>query len=275
MSTDSNQGQLDWGRLFGPGSHRFQMGLRPGNVGSFFAAKQAGLLAERRHWLQSDRPRYCQIEAEGEPLLDELETMAQEWALASAGRGLSALDRLADLGARLEPDFLLLSRADPGPVRLAGGVVCFPSSWSLEEKMGRPVGEIHGVVPGLNAQLGAQVDRFLERLAPGTAWERENWGLSPDSELNRHPARRLPCLGSGTTLQTTWLRVEHQLLHRMRQTRGVLFGIRLSVHRLDQLARDAAVADGLARALETMAPEVATYKGLSQCREQLAQLLRA
>jgi hypothetical protein len=76
-----------------------------------------------------------------------------------------------------EPDFVLLSVGDEG-LTVQGGVVCFPSSWALREKLGRTLDFTHSVVPDLNAQLAPRIHKALAQLRTGAAWERENWGLS-------------------------------------------------------------------------------------------------
>jgi hypothetical protein len=177
------------------------------------------------------------------------------------------------LGEIWEPDFLLLRPDAAGRFQLVGGCVCFPSSWSLAEKVGQPMEFIHAPVPGLNAQLGRSIDTFLTKLAPGTAWFRHNWGLSRSAELNQHPSRSLPRLNSSVTPKEVSLRVERQALMALPSSGGVLFAIRIEMHSLAKVKRDAAVAEHLARALRTMPEEVAAYKGLAAAREHVAGLL--
>src|SRR5438034_8163832 len=95
------------------------------------------------------------------------------------------------LGALIESDWVLLRADDQGVYRLIAGAVCFPSGWSLQGKLGKTIDEIHAIVPGLNAALARQINAFMAKLAPGALWERENWGLSADTELNHHPSRPL------------------------------------------------------------------------------------
>jgi len=57
------------------------------------------------------------------------------------------------------------------------------------------------------------------------------------------------------------------------QTGGVVFGIRLALHRLNHLAGDPALAAGLARALANMPEAPAAYKGLAAVRRPLLQKL--
>lgn len=260
------------GDLFPDGDYRFHLTLRRGGPEDFFAPRDSsgGLLAERRRWLDSGGRRYAQLTAEGEPLLAEFADLCAGWGLASAA-GLEAL------GASLEPDFLLLSPDLNGSFRLRGGVLCFPTGWALDEKLGYTVGFIHDAVPGLNPALGSPIDQFLTRLRPGMAFFRDNWGLTATDERNLHPSRRaeLPSLprpgetAGALSLAGIWLRVEHQALLALPGSGGVVFGIRIALHRLDQVARDRRAAAGLARALRTMPADLAAYKRVDGVRAAL------
>ena len=156
---------------------------------------------------------------------------------------------------------------------MRGGVVCFPSGWALEEKMGHTLEFIHGVVPGLNPLLGSPITQFLSKLKPGVAYQRDNWGIAATDELNQHPSRRLPAPVPPVAFDQLWLRVEYQVLIALPRSKGVLFGIRVVNHRLDSLVHDSAVARGLARALVSMPDSVTSYKRLQTVRASLVQAL--
>jgi dimethylamine monooxygenase subunit A len=265
----------DWLRLFPDAPHRFRMALRPADAVSFWrSSTQAGpVLAERRRWLAETPGEYSALLPEAGAIMAEALAAMAEWAdeprLSHCG------DDLAHAGGLVEPDWVVLSAETSTEPRVLGGVVVFPSSWSLTEKLGRPLSEVHGPVPGLQGSLGASLNTFLEKLPRGAQWERDNWGLSPDEELNHHPTRPIPDLTKDASLGATWLRLERQFLARLPQTGGLLFGIRLSHHRLDHLAALPGVAWRLAMTLETMAPEVARYKGVAAARGALIHQLAA
>jgi hypothetical protein len=151
--------------------------------------------------------------------------------------------------------------------------LCFPTGWALEEKLDHPLDFIHGVVPGLNAALASPIHQFLAKLKPGIAFLRDNWGLTATDELNLQPARRIPPPAPPVALDRLWLRVEHQALVALPRSGGVLFGIRIALHRLDGVARDGAAAAGLRRALATMPGELAAYKRIDRIREAVMALL--
>lgn len=258
--------------------YEFPMRFQRGRVGDFFGARSdsPNLLAERQRWLGQDPARYAALLPEGAPLLDE---MIEELRASGVDAPLPKFDdaenpsrTLLAAGECLEPDFLLLKHGEGGP-RLVAGCVCFPSSWSLDEKMGRSIELIHDVVPGLNEQLGARIGTFLRRMAPGVAWQRANWGLSRSAELNQHPVRNLPRLDPAVAADEVWLRVEHQALVTLPRTEGVLFGIRIAVYPLARVKADPAAVAGLRRALQTMSSAMANYKNLAAAREAIIKML--
>ena len=238
--------------LFPDADYRFQMNLERGSIDEFFraTASHEQILSERRHWLETDPGRHMAMLKEGEPLLEEsIEVLRQPdvW--------------------NIEPDLLMLDTQ----LRLVGASVCFPSSWSLSEKIGKPLDFIHHVVPGLNAQIGTQISRFLSNLKPGFAWLRANWGLSRSGEWNQHPDRKLPRLDASTAFGEIWLRIERQALVLLPRTNGVLFGIRIETYRLEEMQKGSAEVRGLARALRTMPEDMAVYKGIAAVRETVAR----
>jgi hypothetical protein len=210
--------------------------------------------------------RYTALRPEASPLLDELRSLAPAW-------GLAPFDDVQGLGVACEPDVVLLAREGEGRFRLQGGALVFPSGWALEEKLGRTIGDIHGIVPGLNDALGPTIDRFLSKIVAGPAYLRANWGIAAHAELNAHPARNLPAPGLPIAFHRLWLRVEHQALIALPRTGGLVFGIRIVLHRLDSAVRERGFAAGLARALRTMPPDLAAYKRIDVISEVLATRL--
>lgn len=258
----------DLAELFPDGDYRFHLTLRRGEPRDFFRASDSAqrVLAERAHWLAENPARYAALTPEGAPLLAEFAGMCAEWGMA---RGAS----VGELGAMLEPDFLLLSRDQRGAFCLRGGALCFPTGWALEEKLGHTLDFIHGVVPGLNAALASPIQQFLGKLKPGVAYFRDNWGLAATDELNLHPARELPAPALPTSPDQLWLRVEHQVLVALPETGGVVFGLRIALHRLDWVALNPKAARGLRIALETMPADVAAYKRLDTVRGEVVSWL--
>jgi hypothetical protein len=255
--------------LFPAGPYRFHLSLRREQPEAFFRTQDTTgqVLAERARWLQDESERYAALRPEGIAIADEFRELSANWAAPGEGR-----DVMRELGRRFEPDILLLSADAEGRFRLRGGALCFPTGWALEEKIGHPMEFIHGVVPGLNPAIGNSIHQFLARLKPGAAFCRDNWGIAASTELNLHPARGIAPPSPPAALDRLWLRVEHQILLGLPTTRGIVFGIRIMLHRLDDVARDPAGIH-LREALLSMPAEVAAYKRLDTVREDVARLL--
>jgi hypothetical protein len=274
----SNGEAVSLAGLFPDADYRFQMRFERGRVADFFRNGPAvkTLLAERRRWLEGAPDLYAGLLPEGTSLLEEYSELVRSPGIGVEAPPFNPNDpwrSCLELGCAAETDFLLLRPDEKGDIRLWCGCVCFPSSWSLAEKMGKPVDFIHSVVPGLNDQIGGPIAGFLRRVPPGISWLRANWGLSRTSELNLHPERKMPRLDSNVSLGEVWLRVEYQSLVALPRAGGVLFGIRLGVHPLADVKRDAAAAGGLRRALESMPEEMAVYKGIATARKRILRLL--
>lgn len=187
--------------------------------------------------------------------------------------GLTPLDR----AGRLVPeDWCLL---DP-PV-LVGATLCFPNRWVLAEKLGRPLSEIHGPVPGFAERIGRATDLAVARVEPGQPVTRWNWSIHDDARLHQPGHHHVPTAGrdlagSGADVGAlVVLRLERQTLVRLPRTGAVVFGIRTIVRTLDEvLAADPTVAARLAIALETMPDDLRAYKSLERLGPVVISWLR-
>ena len=264
-------------KLFPDDDYRFQMRFERGEPAEFFARsdRHEVVLAERKHWISSDPKTYAAILPPGEPLLDEVVQLARGWNGFIPPDSAAAWHKCLALGEFWEPDFLLLKPDADHAIRLCGGCLCAPSSWRLDEKLGQPIEFIHAPVPGLNLHIGAAIHKFLSALKPGAASLRHNWGLSRSPELNQHPDRTLPLLDAKVSAEEVWLRVEHQALVALPKSGGILFGIRVVNHPLNEIKANQLAADRLRRALETMPEEMARYKNLAAARGRILDLLRS
>lgn len=270
---------IDWGPLFPDRDHRWGMGLRRGaSVAAFFALGNTSpeALEERRRLLRDAPSLYALALPQATDLIAATCGLAESWGVTFAGLvepPTSPVERLIALGGRVEPDLVLLRPDDQGAHRVVAGVVCFPSSWGLGDKLGKAMFDVHGPVPGLNATLGRPIETFLTKLEAGVPWLRDNWGLCRDGRLNHHPSIPRRPLDETVRADEVYVRVERQLLVRLAGTDGVLFGIRVEPIPLVSLFSDRAAVVGLARALGTMSDEAANYKGLRRARMRLLSIL--
>ncbi|MDN2580533.1 DUF3445 domain-containing protein [Aquibium sp. ELW1220] len=208
---------------------------------------------------------------------------------------LAALDRVGSedhpplLAASLlvQEDLVLMRRGADG-WRLAAASLCFPSSWSLAEKFGRPLDEIHGPVPGFGAgsRPAELIARMFDNLRPDRPVERMNWSLQTDAELHKPMSSRQrdaraaarPVRFGETPADHAFIRVERQTLRKLPVSGDVLFTIRIFVDPMAVLARHpqrATLARSFATQLAAMEADQLDYKGLSADHDRLIDALEA
>ena len=183
--------------------------------------------------------------------------------------------------ARLVQEDLLIMRRGESGWRLAAASLCFPSSWRLGEKIGRPINEIHAPVPGFGpgTRPAELIARMFDNLQPAIPVIRWNWSLYGDAAFF-HPESsdaRTRRFGAGEYAENVFLRVERQTLRKLPQSADILFTVRIHVDPLAALERhpDAArIAATLIAQIEALNPEQLDYKGLTLERERLVARLR-
>jgi len=255
-----------WEGLFLDKPFEFRFGARPGNAEEFFSdsSEHEELIAHRHKIIASYPERHVFQEPVAKAAVEELAV----WA------GMTSGD-CHELALQWQQDFVVLLADAQGKEIFQAGVVCFPSSWRPEEKVGLPVYAIHSPVPTLNERLGEQIDKFIAGIKPDTAWERVNWGLSRSTELNQHPDCEIPRLEPPFNLDQVWVRREDQVLFRLPKTGALIFGINVLNISVAEIVANEEGQVGLRRAVETMPEEIAKYKNLLKSREYLLALLDA
>jgi hypothetical protein len=139
---------------------------------------------------------------------------------------------LMTLARFVQEDIALLRRDSHGTYRLVAGCVCFPSDWSLSQKLGKSVREIHAPIPELNSRIGDKIDSALDRLLPARPLARVNMlinfnpTLSQFPELDSHKSFVRPQLTEQTIGDLLWLRNEYETLSKLPLSDDVVFTIR-------------------------------------------------
>jgi dimethylamine monooxygenase subunit A len=174
-----------------------------------------------------------------------------------AGRLLEHGRPPLEAAALLVPDDLVVLVRSGGAWRLAAGVVCFPSHWSLPTKLGLPVTEVHSPVPHYADELSGRVQRFLHGLSADRPVWRRNWTVHASAELHAP----YPVATNGPiTPQEHWLRSERQVLAALPLSGGILFTIGTQQVPLAVLSERPDVASRLATALRSTPPDLASYR---------------
>jgi hypothetical protein len=212
-------------------------------------------------------------------------------AVAAQLRDVAGMDAnvppLTRAALLVQEDLVLMRKGENG-WRLAAASLCFPSSWSLREKFGRPMHEIHTPVPGFgagtrNAEL---VERMFDRLQGQAVW-RLNWSIAVDPSLylplsamerKDRADRRASRFPTDDPVASAFIRVERQTLRKLPVSGEILFTIRIHVDPMKALAAHpdrAHLATGFADQLTAMEEAQLDYKGLAADRDRLVASLRA
>jgi len=268
FKNSAGEGEPFWKRLFAPGGFEWAFRMRKGDAAAFFAPQDGSgeLLRVRGESLDAHLGRYLVSTPAGDRLADGIWDLAVGWGAVvepvDGARDLESLSRL------LEADLLMMDQATK---EVAGGAVCFPSSWDPAHAVGKTLNEVHGVVPRLNPQIGEMINRFIEKVSPGDSFCRENWSFTRTDDLDYHPAVGRGRLDESLTLDELFLRIEHQLFTGI--PGGVLMGIRIETCPLKELAADADVWRLVAEKIRTMPEDVAKYKSMDAAIPRMLEVM--
>jgi hypothetical protein len=218
------------------------------------APGDAALLAERARIIAAH-------EADVIGFLPVAEAAVRELASLLAGQGICVDTRetpariLKAIALQKAEDLLILT--DPPRFTLGAAILCFPNRWRLADKLGHRVMTIHDPVPDYADDMGAQVDRFLERLRPGRGFVRTGWGLASSPELFL-PAPIAPVIpGRGDHV----LREELQSFLKLPETGAVVFSIRTRITPWSRVPEDRRAA--ITAAMAELSPAWKAYKSIT------------
>jgi hypothetical protein len=253
-------------------------------------ADYAAQMAEKERLLGEHRGDVLQMLPQAEAASRELLAAVARWCVethpdrfACEGDALRCPDaRRVPLAERhpleaaallVQEDLCLLQPDAAGTLILVGACLCFPSRWRLAEKMGRPMLAIHGPVPGLNARIGATIDRFLLGLKAGNIYTRTNWSLTTDPALFQPVALPYGPIGPGDAGEQVFYRVERQTLRSLPESGAVLFGIRVHQHKLADFAAIPAQRRALAAAVAALDASLVAYKSMTGIKDVVVEYL--
>lgn len=132
---------------------------------------------------------------------------------------------LHSLGHILQQDLCLHQKPDGADEHhLMAAVLCFPASWRLADKIGRPLSGVHAPVDPYDETMGRRVQRMFDAMPTDRALWRGNALLYGDPDLfqpRRHEERRLPPEHD----RAVWMRSERQVLRKLPVTGAVVFAI--------------------------------------------------
>ena len=184
-----------------------------------------------------------------------------------------SLHPLDAAGRLIQEDLVLMERQEHEWVMTAGSL-CFPTRWDPVSKIGRGMDEIHAPVPQYESMVGSLVNRFFDRMQPGSLVWRPNGSLVDEPTLRLDVVHREMTVDRPTDIGTgLWLRTERQTLRRLEQhPDAICFTIRVHRWSLAELA-DELAGSAFARELASMPVDIADYKNIENVRGALGEWL--
>lgn len=212
----------------------------------------AGQMALRRRLIAEETPRVHALTSRAEEAAAELyeavlDLLPDLGVTVSDGQAtgpdgvpvpLDPAAPLLSLGRVVQEDLCIMQEGESGEYDLTGAVLCFPSGWTLAEKIGRPMIRIHVPVKKYDPELARRVGRLMEGVQPGRPMLRgtAHWSGAPLFNPRTEAQGNTP--GDHRPL----IRVERQCLLRLPRTRAVAFTIHTFAVRPEALSPEQAKA---------------------------------
>lgn len=239
------------------GARTQRLGLKPVDLSTWLAVTPDAVQLDNK--LQQLTARYAEV-VQVPAQTRELDAMLCQ--LPWPGQTTYQFPHLiANLALRVADDLCVIDVADQQ--RLVAACLCAPSYWHLLDKIGQPLSEVHAPVPGLNDNIGANIQRFIDRAPQGHPFMRSNWFLHGDAQLFHN--------GPETDLRMPvdqWvLRSEKQTLCRCSE-RYLLFTIQITCEPLSHIAHFPVAQRDMLKSLQLMDEnEVTHFGGVAKCRQ--------
>jgi hypothetical protein len=189
----------------------------------------------------------------------ELLQWAEDWIASGNPNYTSLFDALCSQ----VPEDIAVCQLEGTADWLAAIHLCAPNHWSPADKIGKPFGEVHGPVPGME-----RLNQHYFRM------------LATDARLNHHPqpppgvdAVQWHGRHIGDGGEPIYVRVERQTITGLPECNAFVFTIRTYFYAVDELTRGE--KDALLAAIRSMSPQSLAYKGLTGTLETLEKLLIA
>ena len=235
--------------------------------------------------LARDYPQHFSLVREGDRWHWQNTLLGSEETLQLGTNFSLPLPPLDWLGRQVQEDLLILDGAEDMP--LLAGQLCFPNSWSLEDKMGKPFLAIHHEVPLFAERIGRSSNLLLERLKPGRAVWRVNWSIKSSPQLNhlvrlsqqtqyssdKLPTASAPDLTPENIGERCYLRIERQTLSRLSRTHSILFTIHTYQRSLATITANAEHTRRMATVLHSTPAILLDYKGMTPFMDALLTYL--
>ena len=205
-------------------------------------------MALRDELIKTRRDKVLAVSDQAYEAAVELSKMALEFSIKSLGYQkrndevirpdevslkIDLSDPMEFLGRLVQNDFCILQKVGEEHV-LTAASLCFPASWSLEEKFLKPLIDIHTPVKEYNEEIAKRVQRLFDGLQVSRPVWRFNALYYEDPHLFQPRSINQPRKKPAPN-QVNYFRSERQTLIKLPETRAIVFGIHTFVIKMQNL----------------------------------------
>lgn len=147
---------------------------------------------------------------------------------------------------------VVIQRIENNKDWMAAGYICLPSGWFPEEKIGKPLKEIHAPIPGMKSNHF----KLVEAMVNSGPFLRYVWSVVFENKLNFHPSLPKKVFSPGDSI---YVKVEEQMTIGFPQVQASLFVLRQNILMPEEI--DYPI---LYQSCKNMTEEQKEYKGISQ-----------
>ncbi|KAJ5707587.1 hypothetical protein N7488_007388 [Penicillium malachiteum] len=149
-------------------------------------------------------------------------------------------EHLYNLATNEKDDFLFLLPSEDGDgYTLKGFVTCFPNGFDTAKKLNLKLRDIHKPVPHFKEKLEKSMDRYFANLKVGNFVKRANWAIQSNDQLYRATGNHLyegeEIPQEDSDIYKMRLRVERQCLHRLPQSKALLFSFKTLLYTIPEI----------------------------------------
>ncbi|KAJ5080845.1 hypothetical protein N7456_013555, partial [Penicillium angulare] len=189
----------------------------------------------------------------------------EKFKIASQTKASDITDALEAAVRLTMEDLSVLMMNEDGEYYLAASASLFPTGWTVQDRIGWTISQLHGPVPLWHQQISNSVSKFLARLTPASSMERSNYFVEikrPNEDLLEilyRPGSLCEKELSNPTPDEIIIRRERQTFRRLPRTGAIVFGVKTYLTPISQLPMQE--LENLAMEMKTWPEHVGEYKG--------------
>jgi len=177
------------------------------------------------------------------------------------------------------PEDFLITQEDKktGLYILRAAVSCSAVGWRLQEKMGRPLHEVHEPVPDYKEKMQFSMDRYFSKMPCDKPIQRGSWGLEIGQPLYCPPGD--PHFNLRTTqlpeldVKDIYLRVDWQTLRRLPKSRAIVFNFKALFTPATEFRQEPYIPKLLAKILREGKKSFLEYKSTYHIEHRMLHVL--